>query len=143
MIVRPWTSGDTDRIQLQPAQQYLRTMVDNVTTNFQVLSDQGLAWTAEHDGRILGIAGLLPQWENRAIAWALLADNLDNQFLRVHGAVKRFIESSGYRRIEATVDVGFPEGEKWIRLLGFEYEGLMRGYRPDGADILLYARVVK
>jgi hypothetical protein len=50
---------------------------------------------------------------------------------------------SEYRRIEATVDVGFTEGERWMTLLGFEYEGLMRAYRPDGQDMLMFARVVK
>lgn len=142
MIVRPWTKGDTDRIVLQPAQWYLRAMVD-AETDFSGMADQGLAWTAESDGRILGIAGMLPQWENRAIAWALLADNLDNQFLKIHTAVKRFIDVSGFRRIEATVDMGFPQGIRWMKMLGFEQEGIMRAYRPDGADMILFARISK
>jgi len=39
------------------------------------------------------------------------------------------------------VDVGFKEGHRWIKMLGFELEGYMKAYRPDGADMLLYARI--
>jgi RimJ/RimL family protein N-acetyltransferase len=55
--------------------------------------------------------------------------------------VVEFLDNAPYRRIEATVDVGFKQGHRWIKMLGFELEGYMRAYRPDGADMLLYARV--
>lgn len=142
MIVRRWTLGDTDKINLQPAQEYMSNW-SMMTADLTDLSEAGLAWTAEHDGQVLAIAGLAPQWENRACAWALISDAAGDHFLTIHKAVKRFLTMSEYRRIEATVDVGFTEGERWMNLLGFEYEGLMRAYRPDGQDMLMFARVVK
>jgi len=60
------------KIATQPAQQYLHRIVD-VRADFTELSQRGLAWTAEHDHRILAIAGVEPQWENRATAFALIA----------------------------------------------------------------------
>ena len=61
--------GDTVKIATQPAQQYLHRIVD-VRADFTELANQGLAWTAEDDESILAIAGVEPQWENRAIAFA-------------------------------------------------------------------------
>lgn len=140
MIVRPWQLGDTDKIQLQPAQQYMYGW-NMLTADLTDLSNAGLAWTAEHDGVILGIAGLAPQWENRALAWALISDAAGLHFRKIHGAVLRFLEASEFRRIEANVDVGFEAGERWMKLLGFKYEGYLTAFRPDGADMLMYARI--
>ena len=140
MIVRPWQTHDTVKITAQPAQQYLYRIVD-VRGDFTELSEKGLAWTAEHDGKILAIAGGDPQWENRAIAFALIAESAGRFFPAIHKAVRDFLIRTPYRRIEATVDVGFKEGHRWIKMLGFELEGYMKAYRPDGADMLLYARV--
>ena len=140
MIVRPWQLHDTVRIATQPAQQYLHRIVD-VRADFTELANQGLAWTAENDGKILAIAGVEPQWENRATAFALLSDDSGPHFPAIHSAVVEFLDNAPYRRIEATVDVGFKQGHRWIKMLGFELEGYMKAYRPDGADMLLYARV--
>jgi RimJ/RimL family protein N-acetyltransferase len=142
MIVRPWQLGDTDKLKLQPAQEYMSGW-NILSADLTDLSEAGLAWTAEHDGVILGIAGLAPQWENRASAWALISDAAGPHFRKFHGAVSRFLVMSNYRRIEATVDVGFEAGHRWMKMLGFEHEGLLRAYRPDGADMHLYARVVR
>jgi RimJ/RimL family protein N-acetyltransferase len=140
MIVRTWTRGDTERVEMQQEQQYLRCIVD-VRADFTELAQRGFAWTAEHDGVVLAVAGLEPQWENRAIAFALISDSAGAHFPAIHGAVAEFLENAPFRRIEATVDVGFKQGHRWIKMLGFELEGYMKAYRPDGADMLLYARI--
>ena len=140
MIVRARRRGDTEAVELQSAQQYLRCIVD-VRADFTELAEQGLVWTVEHDGVILGIGGLEPQWENRATVFALLSDDSGPHFKAIHSAVVEFLDNAPYRRIEATVDVGFKQGHRWVKMLGFELEGYMRAYRPDGADMLLYARI--
>lgn len=112
-----------------------------MTADLTDLSEAGLAWTAEHDGQVLAIAGLAPQWENRALAWALVSDNAGAHFKGIHRAVSRFLTVCDFNRVEANVDVGFEAGERWIKLLGFEYEGYLKAYRPDGEDMLLFARV--
>ena len=140
MIVRPWKIGDTEKIMLQPAQQYTGSITD-LSVDLTPLSDQGLAWTVEHDDVVIGIGGLSPQWENRAIVWALLAGDIGHHFPAIHRSVRRFLIMSPFRRIEAHVDVGFKEGIRWMKMLGFECEAYMKAFRPDGADMLLFARV--
>jgi hypothetical protein len=140
MIVRPWRVGDSESINLQQSQRYSGDLAD-VSQDLTPLSDVGLAWTGEVDGEVICCAGLLPQWENRAIAWALVGESAGRHFASIHKAVHGFLVRSPYRRIEAHVDVGFPQGARWMKMLGFEVEAYMKAFRPDGADMLLFARV--
>lgn len=139
MIVRPWEPGDTERLILQPSQIYMTDMLEEI--DLEPLAVRGMAWSAEIDEGIIAIGGLQPQWEGRAIAWTLISSVSGKYFLQIHREVEKFLNHSPFRRIEATVDVGFKPGHRWMRMLGFEPEGLMRAYRPDGGDQVLYARV--
>jgi RimJ/RimL family protein N-acetyltransferase len=112
-----------------------------MTADLSDLSENGLAWTFDDRGVILGIAGLLPQWENRAIAWAVVSESAGSRFIKIHAAVCRFLQTSDFKRIEANIDIGFEAGERWMRMLGFEYEGYLKAFRPDGQDMLMYARI--
>lgn len=140
MIVRPWKKGDTERIDLQDSQAYMGVVAD-LSVDMTPWADAGLAWTGEHEGVIVGCAGLLPQWEGRAIAWAMISRHAGPHFPVIHKAVMRILIHAPYRRIETTVDIGFPQGVRWMKMLGFELEGYMKAYRPDGEDMLLFARV--
>jgi hypothetical protein len=140
MIVRPWKLGDSEKIVLQPAQEYLIEL-GWLDLDLTELSDAGMAWVIEINGEVVTIAGILPQCENRALVWSFISKFAGKNFRKIHQAVKRFIDQVDYRRLEAAIDVDFSEGKRWIEMLGFEYEGYMRAYRPDGADMLLYARV--
>lgn len=125
---------------IQPAQQYTGALGD-MSADFTPLSEVGLAWTADHDGTIVAIGGLLPEWHNRATAWTMLSGDIGPHFAGVHRAVKKFLIRSPYRRIEAHVDVGFEPGIRWMRLLGFEFEVYLKAFRPDGADMLQFVRI--
>lgn len=140
MIVRPWKKGDTEKLSLQLNQTYDPESL-NEDTDFTDLAEQGLAMTCEENGEILMIAGLVPQWTNRAVAWTLISQNAGRHFVELHRIVDNFLETSEFRRIESTVDVDFKAAHRWMDMLGFEVEGYMRAYRPDGADMVLYARV--
>lgn len=140
MIVRPWVKGDTESISIQQAQSYMYGAPE-IVADLTSLSEVGMAWTFDEGGEILGVAAVASQWDNRAMALVLLSQNAGKRFHSIHRAVYRFLDVCGVRRVEATVDVGFDAGDRWMKMLGFEYEGLMRAYRPDGADMKLYARI--
>jgi hypothetical protein len=140
MIVRPWQIGDTAKIEIQDDQQYLSNIID-MNRDLTYLSEANLLWTFVQDTRIMAVMDLEPQWEGRAVAWALISKHIGKHFAFVHKYVDNFITCSGFRRVEATVDVGFEQGHRWMRMLGFELEGYMRAYRPDGKDMILYSKV--
>ena len=59
-------------------------------------------------------------------------------------AVKRLLKSAlatDIQRVECAVDASFDKGHRAALALGFNPEGLMRKYSPEGRDYLLYAIV--
>lgn len=141
MIVRPWGPGDFDRLKIQNAQNYLFDLIPSGRVDLSPLVPHGLVWTGEVDGEVMAIGGVEPIWENRAVAFMFISGNSGPHFRSVHKAVRDFLDNTPFRRVEAYVDVGFKEGVRWMKMLGFELEGHMRAYGPDGRDMLLYARV--
>ena len=49
--------------------------------------------------------------------------------------------AAGPRRIEMHVARGFGAGARLAFVLGFEVEGLMPKFAPDGTDYFLFAKV--
>ena len=76
---------------------------------------------------------------------ALVGDNAKKYPLEFFRTVKSRIENYemklDLRRVQCTVRDGFPFLVKFIKMLGFEREGLMRKFGPEGDDYYLYARV--
>lgn len=104
------------------------------------LMKAGPCWSVVVDGHIVACGGLCVQWEGRAVVWAILSKGAP--LVPVTRAVLRVIQSRGIpRRLECFVDVSFPQGIRWAEMLGFQREGLMRAFSPDGRDHLLFARV--
>jgi RimJ/RimL family protein N-acetyltransferase len=139
MIVRPWEDGDLRNLMLQPSQQFMSAMLDDL--RIAPLAEKGLAWTGVDEDKVIGVAGLHPIWDNRALAWAIISRDAGAHFVQIHKQTLSFLNNSPFRRIEATVDVGFDQGHRWIKMLGFELEGYLRAYRPDGEDQILYSRI--
>lgn len=93
-------------------------------------------------GKPVAAFGLIPLTEHRALAWAILSADLKKEMVYLHKKVKEFFDSGihGFRRVESTVDVSFSKGVRWVELLGFNREGVMRKYSKNGDDHYLYAR---
>lgn len=141
MIVRPMVAEDIDRIELQSAQGYSCGTME--TYDFAPLIEANLAWAAEHDGEIVALGGFYVFWENRSVAWALISRTAGSVFPSLHKHVLKSINEWGKtcRRVEITVDVGFEQGHRWAKMLGFTVEGYLKAFRPDGGDVILYSRV--
>lgn len=98
----------------------------------------GVAWTAIDGGSIVACGGLLSQWEGRHVAWLLVGIGC-----RMRGIVKaarRILFSCAARRIEATVSTHFSQARKLVEMLGFEFEGVLKAYGPNGDDFHMFAR---
>lgn len=141
MIVVPYKAEHLTGLMVQGAQQYLRGYIN--LENAKAVEPYPAFTGIASDGRVLGCAGILPLWNGRAQSWAFLGGGLDHQFVAIHRAVRRFLDTCGVRRIECTVDAGFEEGRRWAGMLGFRLETPepMAGYREDGGACFLYARV--
>ena len=139
MIVRDWKKDDIKNMTIQDTQLDILSHMDDL--DIEPLADAGLVWTIEQDNDVICVCGLAPQWTNRAIAWAVLSDTSGKYFIKLHRIIKKLFNHVDYCRIEATVDIGFKQGHRWMKMLGFEPEGYMKAYTPSGDDQILYARV--
>ncbi len=104
------------------------------------LADSGLAFTVSRRGAPIACGGLMRQWEGRYVAWAIIHPSAP--MLPVHRAAMRILSPAAIRRIEAWVDVDFPQGRRWAELLGFRREARMSAFSPEGTDMDLYALVI-
>ena len=138
--VEPFRPEHLTLLALQPHQQPMRAFIQS--PGYAEMLATTDAFTAFVGDRAVACGGVMTIWEGRGTAWALLAGEIGGDVMRrVHFAAKRYFDSSTLRRIEATCDVDFEQGHRWLSLLGFTLEThIMRGYRPDGGDESMYVR---
>lgn len=92
--------------------------------------------------RILLVGGLAEYWEGRGEAWAHLNAYSKKDFVILTRHVRRYLDSLPHRRIEASVEVDFKRGRRWVKALGFTLEvERLRKFLPNGKDCAMYARV--
>lgn len=112
----------------------------------RLLACGGHALALLDGGRVMAAGGVLRNWPGRGTAWLIPGAWMERRHWGfVLGACRdglaALIAAGTYRRIEIAVDPRWPERTAWARRLGFDLEGRMRAYLPDGGDNLLMARV--
>lgn len=123
-----------------------RSIYKNEPLDLQGLvgSDQVFASAIVKDEVVLAIVGGTIQWQGVAHCWAIISDAIQECPIEFHKCIRRLIETSfrgiNLHRLEATVRADFPMGEKWLKSLGFEFEGTLRYYGTDKSDYKLFAR---
>lgn len=100
----------------------------------------GMALAAVDGNRLFGMAGIYERWESVGLAWALLAEDFASHRLTMFKLMKRALDVSPYRRVEAYVVEGHDSGERLLKHLGFVEEGVMRKFW-QGRDHKLFAKV--
>lgn len=103
-------------------------------------------WTlVDETGRIYGVIGIIPQRAGTAEVWSILNDEalaMPGAPRAVRFALWREVRRRGLFRAFATCTVrDYPSLQRWFRFLGLAYEGIVRGYGPNGADQHIFAWV--
>lgn len=141
MIVEPFKSYHLDLLRAQGVQGAQLAEVSLVPVTYaSVLEPKGPALTVFDRDQIVLCGGILEQAPGRGECWALMAADAGKHMRWLHYAVKRFLAIQHWQRLEASVEESFGEGCRWVELLGFEYEGKMKGYGLNGETHLRYAR---
>jgi len=139
MVIVPFEPKHLEILILQPSQVEFSNLFDSQYG--PALAQSGPCFTAMDGDEVIACSGVVKQWDNRGTAWALISGNAGRHFVRIHKAVQRFLDTTDFRRVEAWADAGFEQGHRWLHMLGFEREGYMRAFSPQGADAVLYARI--
>lgn len=103
------------------------------------------AFTLEEDGEIFAVGGAHIMWSGVAEAWVLISPNgKKHGTLFARYAKRRFegiLKENNIKRMQATIHSTDAEAMRFAEWLGFEEEGLMRSYGPEGDDYIRVARV--
>jgi hypothetical protein len=106
------------------------------------LAASGPAWSGFDGDLIVGCGGIATEHPGCGTAWTLLNPMASGRrMLAVDRVARRVLASCPTRRIQAHADLSFSPAMRWLKLLGFEFEGVLRAYSPDGRDMALFSRV--
>lgn len=96
-------------------------------------------------GELFGIAGSYRQWSGSSQLWAAFDERVNLYPIMLLKTCLILInyakQKQDLRRVSLTVQSGYTSGNRFAEALGFDFEGRMVGYLPDGADANLYARL--
>lgn len=138
MKVVPFKAQHLFLIDTQEAQAHFARYV---TVEQAEALEKEASFACVKDGKVLGAFGVFEIWPNRYQAWSHLDKAIGKNFIVLHRAVERLLNT--YKgRVEANVDIEFTEGHRWMRMLGFKMETpRMEAFRPDGGDSAMYVRI--
>ena len=95
---------------------------------------------------VIGIGGIHNIWDHVGEAWLLLGKDAVTKPTSVarHTAYMfdYLQEEFDYKRIQASIAVTDKTAKRFAEWLGFQNEGVMKKYGPDGTDYYRYARVM-
>lgn len=139
MIVIPFRAEHFWAIEPQASQAYVRDCV----TPAQIKALESLnSFTVMRDAEPIACFGWIDHYEHRAALWAMIGKDMGKHFRGFTRIAKMLIDTLPHKRIEFEVDCEFKEGHRWARMLGFTLEAeCLRGFRMDGGDSAIYARV--
>lgn len=145
--IRLFEPHDAEQMSIQPMQITDQSLfVDWSHEQWEELGIHNMpSMSGLRADRVIACTGIVPQWKGRAVMWALLADSVNRyDMIWLHRQAVWFLDiqiANGFHRIEAHVHEPFTAAHRWVDMLGFVSEGLMRRFDPTGRDMRLYARV--
>lgn len=126
-----------DHLPMQVAQVLTGALLTRETLASQILA--GPAVAVMEGGLPIAIGGLCRVWEGRYSCWGILSRPAAPHMIALTRMVKDMLWEFNGNRLEAYVAVGHGSGEKWVKMLGFQYEGVMHKFH-GGRDFTLWAR---
>ena len=130
---------------IAPAWPFARDGGGDLLRRAALAAEAGPAWTALVGGEPAACAGVAPLWPGVAEAWSFAGAAIGREALAFHRAVARGLADAErdlrLHRVQAACRADHVRGRRWLALLGFEEEGLMRRYGPEGRCFVRFARV--
>jgi hypothetical protein len=104
------------------------------------------AFSAIHDGKIIGCGGVEILWQGVGEAWgvpSVYVNGHKKDIILICKEVLRIVwnQELELNRIQCSVIDGFQAGDKLAEILGFKCEGVMRKFGKNGEDYKLFALV--
>ncbi len=109
--------------------------------NLYLLQNAGPAWHVRRGGKLVALCGCTPIWEGRLVMWAYLGVDSGPSMVTMTRKVRAKLDELAleFPRIEAYASRNYAPASRWLVMLGFRREGLMRKF-ANGRDYFMYAR---
>ncbi|MEK9918071.1 MAG: GNAT family N-acetyltransferase [Pelagibacteraceae bacterium] len=105
-----------------------------------------VGYTLVDDDRIIATAGVHIMWDGVAEGWLVMSKYSPEYGRTVARYAYRGFDSimrdNGLHRVQASISSLDPEAIRFARWMGFENEGIMEKFGPDGSDYYRMARVM-
>lgn len=139
MIVVPFKAEHYWALEPQEAQTYL---LDHAQKEGVATLEQSNAFSILHEDKVLVCFGWFEFHTNRAMMWAYISKHAGPYLTALTRIGRRTANMLPHKRVEMEVDCEFEQGHRWAKMLGFTMEAeRLRGYRIDGGDSAIYARI--
>jgi hypothetical protein len=139
--IEPFHSHDLRHIVVQSAQQ--SDWPDTATR-----AARGQIFEAQEHGRtffdadlnVIACFGMVKSHAEHYTVWSVLSALTLSQLLFATRWGRAYLNGIPARRIDTCVRASFDNGHQWVRLLGFEPEGVQRAFYENGDDMHVYVR---
>lgn len=105
----------------------------------------GVARTLMSGDLPIAVYGVVRMWAGVGEWWSLTTNEVAAHSLGFHRTALAFLDemhdAMGLRRVQAAIRLTHEVSINWHLRLGFEVEGTMRAYGPDGEDYVRMARL--
>lgn len=121
--------------------QHLRAEVLDTATLEYGETVEGPAFTAWDGSRVMACGGIAVGTPIGSMLWSYIDDRAGRHFVAIDRAARRLIASHPGPLVAAT-ERGFPQGCRWLDMLGFIRAGRLQDVLPEQPDLWLYTRGV-
>lgn len=109
------------------------------------LDGLGPAFTAMDGERVIGCGGVARLWGRVGEAWTIFGAEIQDHPIWLHRTVRTMLrdimDGMGLDRLQVNVLATSERNCRWVFRLGFQAEGLMERFGPNGEDFIRYAMV--
>ena len=121
--------------------------VKYVLSTLDAFTAPGRGFALIEDGVVYAVAGMAELWDGVVEAWIIPTEAIKEKKMKTSRALWREFHSMSERlkprRMQTSVRHDFVEAHRLVKFLGFQSEGLMKQYGPDGLDYERYAKWIQ
>lgn len=130
--------------KLQVRNEQKDTLPSDLSLHFNIMDELSkYNVLVSYEGSVLFAGGMIPIWGGVAEGWLVVDKDFKKSFNKAPKlmikSIREYFRSLPYTRIQTVVRSDFPEGHRFIKILGFKHEGIMRKYGMDGYDYHRYS----
>lgn len=117
----------------------------NIDDLVKIWKDGGPSYTMLIDEVPIVCAGVVLMGWNRGEAWTLPSKLFYRHIKGCYKEIKNILESIAREhkliRVQSMIHPSLEVGDRWMRHLGFQYEGTLRAFSPLNEDMRIFSRI--